>query len=100
VAAVVAVGVWLAADREGDPASGPGPAVAPSPVAARIQVAGKPRQLVLDADTLWVVAERRLDRIDASTRRVVASVPGRADRRAPAAQAIPPRSAPTPRTTR
>ena len=42
---------------------------------ARIPVAGKPRQLALDADTLWVVAEPRLDRIDPSTQRVVASVP-------------------------
>jgi hypothetical protein len=72
---VVAVGVWAAADREGAPAPGPGSAEPPSPVVARIPIVGKPRQLVLDAGTLWVVAEPRLDRIDPSAHRVVASVP-------------------------
>jgi hypothetical protein len=86
VAAVVAVGVWAAADREGAPASGPGPAVAPSPVVARIPVAGKLRQLALDADASGSGAPvspfyMPLGRV-----------------RFP--QAIPPRRAPMPSTTR
>ena len=75
VAAVVALGVWAAADPDGAPAPGPGSAEPTTPVVARIPIAGKPRQLALDADTLWVVAEPRLDRIDLTTHRVVASVP-------------------------
>lgn len=75
LAAVVSAAVWAAVNREGAPASGPGSAEPPSPVVARIRISGKPRQLVLDAGSLWVVAERRLDRIDPSTHRIVASVP-------------------------
>jgi DNA-binding beta-propeller fold protein YncE len=74
VAAGVLAGVW-AASRPVSPAAGPAVALPPSPVAARISLPGKPRQLVRDGDGLWVVTDRALHRIDTSTNQVVASVP-------------------------
>jgi DNA-binding beta-propeller fold protein YncE len=75
LAAGVAAGVWVAASRPGSPAAGPGPAVpSGSPVVARVPIAGKPRQLALSADGLWVITDRHLHRIDTSTNRVVASI--------------------------
>jgi streptogramin lyase len=44
-------------------------------VVARVPVPGRPRQLVADADGLWVVSDTGLHHIDPATNRVVASVP-------------------------
>jgi sugar lactone lactonase YvrE len=74
-AAGVSVGVRVAAGRRGSPDQGAAVAPAPSPVLARIPVEGKPRQLVLDADGLWVVTDRGVQRIDPSADRVVSSTP-------------------------
>ena len=73
VVAGVSVGIRMAAGGRGSPAQ---PAtVSPSPVLARIPVDGKPRQLVLDADRLWVLTDRGLQQIDPSANRVVSSTP-------------------------
>ena len=75
VAAGVSVGVRVAADRRGSPARQAAVAPAPSPVLAQIPVDGKPRQLVLDADGLWALTDRGLQRIDPSADRVESSTP-------------------------
>jgi streptogramin lyase len=75
VAAGVVVGVRVAAGGRGSPARPAAVVPGPSPVLARIPVDGKPRQLVLDADGLWVVTDRGLQRIDPSANRVVSSTP-------------------------
>jgi DNA-binding beta-propeller fold protein YncE len=74
-AAGIAVAVWLVASRPVPPAAGPESAGPGSPVVARVPVAGKPRQLVLTRDALWVVTDRHLQVIDPATNRVVGSVP-------------------------
>ena len=74
----VAAWVWVAAGWPESPVDGPAGTVAPaaraSPVAARVPVAGKPRQLAADAGGLWVVGDGGLHRIDPAADRVVASV--------------------------
>jgi DNA-binding beta-propeller fold protein YncE len=75
VLAGVAAGIWVGARRPGPPATGSGAAAPASPVVARVPVPGKPRQLVADADGLWVVADAGLHRIDPATNQVVVSVP-------------------------
>jgi streptogramin lyase len=57
-------------------------------VVARIAVDDSPRQPVLAADGLWVVGERALYRIDPSSNRLVATVPGGTLVAAPAAVAL------------
>jgi DNA-binding beta-propeller fold protein YncE len=85
--AVAAVGIWAAGG--GLRPSGEGhPAVAGSPVVARIAVDDSPRQPVLAADALWVVGERALHRIDPSSNRLVATIPVGTLVAAPAAVAL------------
>jgi streptogramin lyase len=74
VLAGVAAGIWVVASRPGSPTTGSG-ATPPAPVAARVPVPGKPRQLVADADGLWVVSDTGLHQIDPATNNVVVSVP-------------------------
>jgi len=74
VAAVVSAGMWMAS-RPAPPAAVSPTTRPPSPVAARIRIDDRPRQLLLGADGLWVVGDRFLHRVDPSTDRVVARVP-------------------------
>jgi streptogramin lyase len=87
VAVAAVVGFWAAKGGRGQSA-GDRPAVAGSPVVARIAVDDTPRQAVLAADGLWVVGERALYRIDPSSNRVVATLPVGTVVAAPAAVAL------------
>jgi hypothetical protein len=75
VLAGVAAGIWVVARRPGPPATGSGATAPATPVVARVPVPGKPRQLVADADGLWVVSDAGLHHIDPATNHVVVSVP-------------------------
>jgi hypothetical protein len=75
VLAGVAAGIWVVASRPGPPATGSGATGPATPVVARVPVPGKPRQLVANADGLWVVSDAGLHHIDPATNHVVVSVP-------------------------
>jgi DNA-binding beta-propeller fold protein YncE len=74
-AAVAAAATWAVATGEGRQAAGPAASPPPPPVVARIDLPGKPRQLAVADDGLWVVTDRGLHRIDPAANRLVASVP-------------------------
>jgi streptogramin lyase len=75
VLAGVAAGIWVVASRPGPPATGSGATAPATPVVARVPVPGKPRQLVANADGLWVVSDAGLHHIDPATNHLVGSVP-------------------------
>jgi streptogramin lyase len=64
----------------GEGPAAPAPSLPPSPVVARIDLGGKPQQLVLGADGLWAASDGAVRRLDPSSGRVQAKVPvGRRD---------------------
>jgi len=71
----VAAGIWVVASRPGSPATGAGAPAPATPVVARVPVPGKPRQLVADADGVWVVSDAGLHHIDPATNQVAVSIP-------------------------
>jgi len=75
VLAGVAAGIWVVASRPGSPTTGSGATAPAPPVAARIPVPGRPRQLAAGPDGVWVVSDAGLHQIDPATNHVVVSVP-------------------------